>query len=302
MPILFLKYGDRYVTTPHKTTSKIELRAPIRNHTKHFMVVLLFICLIIALFLVLFKVQGVGKAVDVGRVGIGCVEDDFLEENVCFNNQILLDYSCVQGLVVVHETLCERGCFNNSIGEGNCFEGCVDSDGENSTSLGNVSGLESSGLGEGRYERQLVIKEDGCLDSQNLVEQICSDNGYVASRIISCPRRTVCLQGGCVLSGPAEVFDSSKALTVIRLPDLVEFVNSSFWVIVSFKDAQGTILFTHKELFYYEMGVRDYSLSHHYHNENAIFTKEVVVYDVPDPSRWNIYLNGTYRENFTVSS
>jgi hypothetical protein len=92
---------------------------------------------------------------------------------------------------------------------------------------------------------------------------------------------------------PHQLFSRKK---FPRLEALEEITNP-FFVATTLKDKDGIILSFLQERFD-PRGFGSYTTRTSYHNPDAIFSKEIVVYDVLDPRKTTIYLNESFLEEY----
>ena len=173
---------------------------------------------------------------------------------------------------------------------------CIDTDELNISSKGSVTGLVLSEAEDGSFVEEEQTKFDGCLNQQQVVEQVCDENNYIKIETIDCPDKKICSDGACVPLPPLiTAEDVSKEETSFLVQDEI---NVSFWIITTLKDADGGVLLLHKELFPVQENGAEISSLVNYNNLDAVYEKSVVVYDQPDPAVWFVYLSNPLVVNY----
>jgi hypothetical protein len=180
-----------------------------------------------------------------------------------------------------------------SLGTENTNLSCQDSDLDDITIKGTTSGLE---LDLSSAESKLTSREDSCFDSSKVIEYVCSEDNFVDWELKTCPEKTICLDGACVIAPPLlNAEDFSKTTTKLLA---VEDVDKPFWVITTLLDEDGVIILFSKIL--YPSLEKDQPYDHivSYPDLDLVKTKKLVIFDVNDPSLWTVYLNETFEVQY----
>jgi hypothetical protein len=181
----------------------------------------------------------------------------------------------------------------NTTGEITSF--CQDSDLNDTSKKGTITGIELD-LTSGSAENKLTSKQDSCYDSSKVIEYVCSEDNFVDWELETCPEKTICLDGACVIAPPLlNAEDVSKTTTKLFA---IENVDKPFWVITTLLDEDGAIILFSKIL--YPSLEKDQPYDHivSYPDLDLVKTKKVVVFDVNDPSLWTVYLNETFEVQY----
>jgi hypothetical protein len=172
---------------------------------------------------------------------------------------------------------------------------CNDPDLNDTSKKGTITGQELD-LTSGSVENKLVSKEDSCYDSSKVIEYVCNENDFVDWELKTCPEKTICLEGACVLAPPLlNAEDVSKTTTKLLA---IENVDKPFWVITTLLDEDGTIILFSKILYPSLEKEQPYEHIVSYPDLDLVKTKKVVVFDVNDPSLWTVYLNETFEVQY----
>jgi hypothetical protein len=217
---------------------------------------------------------------------------EYYFKDFCKDENTLVDASCNPGIELT-EITCEEGCYLDEHDVARCFSGCVDSDSSSTETKGNVTGLYDY-LDSSNTKVKFV--EDGCKDLKTVIERTCGTNGKVSYQEIPCTGDKVCQDGKCTQFNALSVNSSNFALDYKNFNTKLRTVNEievPFWVITTLKDEDGMILSYKKELFEPNNGYT-YNSELTFNNPDKVEKKEVIVYDVPDPSKWSVYLTNTY--------
>jgi hypothetical protein len=228
-----------------------------------------------------------------GKVAFS-IDGEFSHEfnDFCKDENTLIDASCNPGIKLT-EITCDNGCYLDEHNVAKCLQGCVDSDDDNTEIKGNVTGLYTS---EDTFEDQIVYREDTCknTDSKVVIERTCGDDHRIVSQEITCSGANVCQNGKCTTFSALNVTLSNfnKQSSFDTSLESIGEITVPFWIVTTLKDEDGKILSYKRELF--EPGESSYNSYLTYHNSNLVEKKEVIVYDVPDPSKWSVYLTNNY--------
>ena len=222
--------------------------------------------------------------------------------SVCLGENSLVKVTLSDNGPVFEQKTCATGChYGNKNGWGaDCFTGCTDTDNGELNIRGNVTGLVSEDYPNGIIYGTLKTLSDACsLDETEVIELSC-DGDYIKSSNYECPNRHICVDGAC-RERPASLEASEIwGHDYVRIRAL-EDVTVPFFVIITLFDENNSFLARSEHRYsglnkYYDVNPRTYVS-----NTNLIRKKEVIVYDTPDPSTWNVYLNGTYVVEYNES-
>ena len=209
----------------------------------------------------------------------------------CKDNQTFVDFSCSETGLSVKETTCSNGCYYYGYHHyPDCFNGCTDSDSDNIHVTGNITGLELKKQGKNYYD-SITTYEDGCSGTK-VIEHSCAENGRIVKEEITCPEKMTCVKGACI-ENPALVSASEwnkEGITIKAKAD----TKKPFWVIITTYDKDNSILSISRTKSLALEKYENVYLSADVPNSDQISKKTVEVYDIPDPSKWTVYLNETY--------
>ena len=230
-----------------------------------------------------------------GRVNFSLVDgDNIINKKVndfCKDNQTFVDFSCSETGLNGKETTCSNGCYYYGYHHyPACFDGCKDSDNDNIHVAGNITGLELKKQGKNYYD-SITFYNDGCSGTK-VVEHTCAENGRIIKEEITCPKKMTCVQGACI-ENPALVSAlewNKEGITIEAKAD----TKKPFWVIITMYDKDNSILSISRTK---SLALKKYEniyLSADVPEPDQISKKTVEVYDIPDPSKWTVYLNETF--------
>jgi hypothetical protein len=221
---------------------------------------------------------------------------------VCLDENTLIKVVFEENKFKFVQETCVSGChFGHKNGwNANCFTGCTDTDNDELTIQGNVTGLVLEDYPDGISYETLKTLSDGCsLDQTKIVELSCEGN-YIKDTVVPCSSGNVCVSGACQERLPSVEAIEHSDKRQIKIKGL-EDVTVPFFVSMTLYGENNSVL-ARSEIKYPHLneGGTIYSYSD-YPNENLVKKKEVIVYDVPDPNKWTVFLNETFVMEYNSS-
>ena len=222
--------------------------------------------------------------------------------NVCLGQNSLVKVTLSDNGPIFEQKTCATGChYGNKNGWGaDCFAGCTDTDNGELNIKGNVTGLVSEDYPNGILYGTLKTLSDSCsLDETEVIELSC-DGDYIKDTKYDCPDRHICVEGACA-ERPASL-EASEVWShdYVRIRAL-EDVTVPFFVIMTLFDENKSFLARSEHRYYGLNKNHEVNPRTSVQDTNLIRRKEVIAYDTPDPSTWNVYLNETYVVEYNES-
>jgi hypothetical protein len=222
--------------------------------------------------------------------------------SVCLGENTLVKATMSDNGPVFENKNCPQGChFGNNGGWGaDCFAGCTDTDNNEINIQGNVTGLVSEDYPGGIHYGTLKTLSDACtLDETEVIELSC-DGDNIKETKYDCPNRHICVGGACK-ERPASLEASETGSRDSVQIKVLEDVTVPFFVIMTIFDENKSFL-ARSETKSPPLNKNNYQYFYVSNNNyDLIRSKEVIVYDTPDPSTWNVYLNATYVVEYNES-